>query len=125
MTALSWARLGLLWSACWLVFSLVHAFTASALWLALLHAVCALVHLGLCVWSLRVARLSRRLLASIAGVRCADRAKLRAYAWLAVWSDRGAVHGARHPRTMAAHLGAVRAAGDFEAAVFAPSPVNP
>lgn len=125
MTSLSWARLGLIWSAGWLVFSVAHAVTAGSQALALVHGSCALAHLGLCAWSFRAARLSRRLLASIAGVRCADRAKLRAYAWLAVWSDRGAVHGARHPRTMAAHLGAVRAAGDFEAAVFAPSLVNP
>ena len=115
MTAISWARLGLLWSACWLVFSLVHAVTASALWLALLHAVCALVHLGLCVWSLRVARLSRRLLTAVAAHRRADRARLRALAWLGVWSDRLAINGPS-PRTMAAHLGTVQAAACYQVA---------
>ena len=117
MTALSWARLGLIWSVCWLVFSVVHAVTANSQALALVHGACALAHLALCVWSLRAARLSRRLLARVAGVRRSDRARLLARAWLDIWTDRAAAHGWRHPRTEAAHLGAVRSVACYEVAV--------
>lgn len=116
MTSLSWSRFGLLWSACWLVFSLAHAVSADVLGLALVHAACALTHLGLCVWSLRVARFSRRLLAAVAAQRRVDRLRLSALAWLGVWDDRLVIDGPS-PRTMSAHLGAVRAAACYQVAV--------
>lgn len=53
MTALSWARLGLLWSSFWLVFSVYNAATASAPAYAWMQSGCAVVHLALAVLFLR------------------------------------------------------------------------
>lgn len=117
MTAATWARIGLIWSACWLVFSLVHAASAASFGLALVHTACALAHLGLCVWAVRVGRLSRRLQARVAAHRCADHQRLRADAWLGIWTDRVATHGWRHPLTMAAHLSTVQSIACYEVAV--------
>lgn len=53
MTALSWARFGLLWSAYWLVLSLVHAVAAEGFVLALVYGACAGAHLMLGALALR------------------------------------------------------------------------
>ena len=53
MTALSWARLGLLWSAFWLVFMVYNAATASAPVYAWMHSGCAVVDLVLVILFLR------------------------------------------------------------------------
>lgn len=53
MTALSWSRFGLLWSAYWLVLSLVHTVAADGLVLALILGTCTGLHLMLGAWFLR------------------------------------------------------------------------
>lgn len=117
MTSSAWARACILWSGSWLVFSAAQTIAAEDPTLAAIHAACALVHAALVLLGLRMLAKSRRLEARAAAFRRSDRARLRALAWLGVWTDRAAVHGHRHPHTFAAHLGAVRAVACYEVAV--------
>lgn len=117
MTTPTWARACILWSGSWLVFAVAQAVAAKDPAIAVIHAACALVHAVLVLLSLSMLAKSRRLEARAAAFRRSDRARLRALAWLGVWTDRAAVHGHRHPHTFAAHLGAVRAVACYEVAV--------
>lgn len=117
MTDLALARFCAVWPSVWLLFWLGCAIAADDPARAAILAVCALLHAGLVLVGLRTLALAHRREARAAASRLVCRDRLRAQAWLAVWTDRAAVHGYRAPRTFAAHLGAVRAIACYEVAV--------
>ena len=114
MTDLNMARFCVLWPSAWVLFWLGCAIATDDPLRAAVLAGCALFQVVLVLIGLRTLALAHRRADRAAAFRRSARRRLRAQAWLGVWTDRAAVHGWRHPRTFAAHLGAVRAVACYE-----------
>lgn len=106
MTAATWARAGLVWSACWLVFSAYHAVTSTAFVYAAIHAGAVVLDAAVALGCLRM--LLRDLRRSDT-MRHRRRLAIRGFAYAVVWRDRADPSNSRHALYRPAMLGAYRA----------------